>query len=73
MKKVVVLMMMALFLASCSQKLVQSEFAQHDTMYKNAEHMKFSWYGYRSPTPDNQRKSVEQDWWGIEVPHVPGE
>ena len=73
MKKVVVLMMMVLFLASCSQKLVQSEFAQHDTIYKNTEHMKFSWYGYRNPTADNQRESVEQGWWGIEVPHVPGE
>ncbi len=73
MKKAIVLILMALFLASCSQKMMQSEFAQHDTMYKNNDHMKFSMFGYRNPTAEDGQKSVEQGWWGIEVPDVPGE
>lgn len=73
MKKAIVLIMMALFLASCSQSFVQSEFAQHDTMYKTNDHMKFSWFGYRNPTVEDGQKSVEQGWWGIDVPNVPGE
>ncbi len=45
MKKMVVLMFMVLFLASCGQHFSKSEFLQHDTMYKNWDHMKFSWFG----------------------------
>lgn len=73
MKKLVVLILMVLFLASCSQSIMQSEFAQHDTMYKNNDHMKFSWFGKKNPTADDAKNTVEQDWWGIEVPYVPGE
>ena len=73
MKKIILLVIMGLFLASCSGSLVQSEFMEHDTMYKNWDHMKFSWFGYRNPTPEDQKKSVEQGWWGIDVPYVPGE
>ena len=73
MKKVVALVMMALFLASCSGTLMQSEFMEHDTMYKNWDHMKFSWFGHRNPINDDQQKSIEQQWWGLDVPHVPGQ
>ena len=73
MKKLVVLIFMVLFLASCSQTFMQSEFAQHDTMYKNNDHMKFSWFGSDKATSQDLEKSVEQGWWGIEVPYVPGE
>ena len=73
MKKVVALVMMALFLASCSGTLMQSEFMEHDTMYKNWDHMKFSWFGHRNPINDDQQKSIEQQWWGFDVPYVPGQ
>jgi hypothetical protein len=52
---------------------MQSEYMEHDTMYKNWDHMKFSWFGNKNPTPEDQRKSVEQGWWGYEVPYVPGQ
>ena len=73
MKKGIVLMLMALFLASCSGTLVQSEYMDHDTMYKNWDHMKFSWFGHRSQTAEDQQKSIEQEWWGFEMPYVPGQ
>lgn len=75
MKKLVVLLCMVLFLVSCGQSslISRSEYLQHDTMYKNWDHMKFSWFGNKNPTPEDQRKSVEQGWWGYEVPYVPGQ
>jgi hypothetical protein len=73
MKKVVALVVMALFLASCGGTLTQSEFIEHDTMYKNWDHMKFSWFGHRTPTNEDQQKSIEQQWWGFEVPYIPGQ
>lgn len=73
MKKVIVLIVMALFLASCSGSLVQSEFMDHDTLYKNFDHLKFSWFGHRNATAEDQQKSIDQQWWGFEVPYVPGQ
>jgi hypothetical protein len=73
MKKAVVLIMFALFLASCSGTLKQSEFLENDSMYKNWDHVKFSWFGYKNPTDEDMQKSREQGWWGFEVPEVPGE
>lgn len=72
MKKMVVLIFLALFLASCGQSAVRSEFLQHDTMYRNWDHMKFSWFGY-NPTTEDLEKTADQKWWGIEVPYVPGQ
>jgi hypothetical protein len=69
MKKLVVLIFVALFLTGCGQ----SGFFQHDTMYKNWAHTKFSWYGHNQPTAEDAQKATEQQWWGIEVPYVPGQ
>lgn len=73
MKKVFLLIAMSLFLASCGQSMVQSEFLQHRTMYKDWDHMKFSIFGYTNPTAEDAQESAQQDWWGIDVPYVPGQ
>ena len=73
MKKMVVLIFMVLFLASCGQHFSKSEFLQHDTMYKNWDHMKFSWFGEGNATNQDVEKSIEQQWWGFEVPYIPGQ
>lgn len=72
MKKSMLLLIMVLFLASCGS-VSKSEFLQHDTMYKNWDHMKFSMFGYRNPTSEDVDKAQAQDWWGIDVPYVPGQ
>lgn len=72
MKKVGLLIMLVLFLASC-QAVTRSEFLEHDSMYKNWDHAMFSWYGHRNPTEGDLQKSVEQQWWGFDVPYVPGQ
>ena len=73
MKRVLFLMAMALVLASCSQSIVQSEYMQHDSMYKNWDHLKFSIFGYDNPTAEDAQMAAEQGWWGIDVPYVPGQ
>ncbi len=71
MKKVFLMLVMSGFLFGCGAAATQSEFWKHDSMYKNWDHTKFSWSGYRSPVKEDQRKSMEQGWWGIEVPYIP--
>ena len=44
------------------------DWRQHDTMYKNWDHLKFSWTGYTSPTMKDVEKSSSQNWWGEEIP-----
>lgn len=73
MKKWIVLILMALFLASCGHYAGESEYLQHKSMYKNWDHMKFSWFGHRNPTAEESAKAVDQQWWGYEVPYVPGQ
>ncbi len=73
MKRLVVIFVMAIFLASCGQTAIRSEFYQHDTMYKNWDHLKFSWSGQESSTAQDLEKSTDQQWWGIDVPYVPGQ
>jgi len=45
----------------------ESEFYQHDTMYKSGDHLRFSIYGYREVSPNEAQKSNDQKWWGIDV------
>jgi hypothetical protein len=73
MKRSIMLIIVALALAGCSQSIARSEFLQHDSMYKNWDHMKFSMFGYRNPTAEDVKEATEQGWWGIDVPYVPGQ
>lgn len=59
------LLVLALGLGGCASN---SEFMQHDTMYKNWDHLKFSWFGSENPEPNDVANSQEQGWWGIPVP-----
>ena len=68
MKKLIVALLLGLLLAGCS-----SEFYKHDTVFKNWDHWKFSWWGYKTPTADVAQKSQEQGWWGREIPYIPAE
>ena len=73
MKKLFVLLFMGLFLAGCGSAVKESGFWQHGEHYRNWDHMKFSWWGYKHPTEKTYKESTEQDWWGIEIPYIPAE
>ena len=68
MKKLFALLLICLFFAACSK-----ESLKHDTAYKNWNHVKFSWWQYRSPTAEHAKMSEEQGWWGEEIPYIPAE
>ena len=73
MKKLCLLFLLGVFLTGCGNLGSQSEFWQHESMYKNWEHTKFSIFGYQSPSTETGEKSQDQEWWGIEVPYIPAQ
>jgi hypothetical protein len=68
MKKLIVLVLLALMLAACSD-----EFMKHDTLYSTNSHWAYSWWGYRSTDAQDAQRSQEQGWWGEPIPYVPAE
>ena len=68
MRKLLFLALIGLFFSGCGTTAQQSEFAKHKSMYVNWDHMMYSWFGYKNPTPDTLKKSSEQGWWGIPTP-----
>ena len=72
MKKLIVIgLIMTLFIIGCGHVAKESQFYDHKAMYKNWEHMKFSMWGYNSPTTEVAQASTSEAWWGIDVPYVP--
>ncbi|MGD8342778.1 MAG: hypothetical protein PVI38_15535 [Desulfobacterales bacterium] len=68
MKKLIVLLIMGLLLSGCSD-----EFLAHDTLFKDWDHVKFSWGGYKDTTAEDAQMSAERGWWGEEIPYIPAE
>jgi len=66
--KLAVVLIFLFVMMGCGTTAKKSEFFQHDTMYKNWDHLKFSWSGYKAPTAKDVENSKAQNWWGIEIP-----
>lgn len=73
MKKLMAVLCLSFFLFGCGAAAQKSEFWQHDSMYKNNDHLWYSWSGYKHPTANTGQESVHQGWWGIQIPYVPGQ
>jgi len=69
MKKIGLVLILALFLLGCGTAAQRSEFLKHDSQYENWDHLKFSWTGWKSASTKDAEKSDDQKWWGepIEV------
>lgn len=65
MKKWLMILMAAAFLAGCGSAAERSEFWKHSSMYKNWDHTFYSWTGYKKTTESDVQKTREQNWWGI--------
>ena len=68
MKKVILLLIIAFFIAGCS-----AEWYKHDTIYKTNSHLAYSWWGYRNTSNEDLQKSQTEGWWGEEIPDIPAE
>jgi hypothetical protein len=68
MKKVLVLLVLSACAAGCGGPASQSDMWKHDTMYRNWDHLRFSWGGHKEAGGDVVKKSENQNWWGKEVP-----
>jgi hypothetical protein len=63
MKKLLYVVAFFGLLAGCAGA-EQSGFWDHPTMYKNFDHLKYSWSGYQDCTSQYTKESQKQDWWG---------
>ena len=68
MRKLFLLIIMSKLIVGCS-----SEFYEHDSIYKDWDHIKFSWWGYENPNAEHAKMSTERGWWGEEIPYIPAE
>ena len=66
MKKLLLLLVAAMLIAGCT-----SEFYKHDSVFRTNQHVAYSWWGYKSTTPQDAKMSADQGWWGKEIPYVP--
>jgi len=71
MKKLAAVFILSAFLFGCGGSATQSEFWTHDSLYKNWDHTWFSLSGYKGPTAEDSKNSMQQGWWGIETPYIP--
>jgi hypothetical protein len=67
MKKILLIAMLFLFLSGCGQAVRESGFYDHDTQYKDWDHLWFSWHGYKDMTAKDAKESNDNMWWGIPV------
>jgi hypothetical protein len=67
MKKLFAVTLMVLFLAGCGAAARESGFYDHNSMYRDWDHMKFSIFGYKDVNPQVAEQSKAEDWWGTTV------
>jgi hypothetical protein len=68
MKRWFFLLMVTLVLSGCGQLARESEFWDHNSMYKDWGHLCFSMVGYTDCNAENAIKSKRDGWWGITMP-----
>ena len=73
MKKMFALLFVIACVAGCGTAAQKSELWEHNSIYKNWDHLSFSWSGHQEVSQEEARKSAEEGWWGKETTvRVPG-
>ncbi|MHB8907371.1 MAG: hypothetical protein ACYDAA_00635 [Syntrophales bacterium] len=67
MKRWFAVTLMALFLSGCGAAARESGFYDHNTMYRDWDHARFSMWGYKAPDQKVAKESKTDDWWGKTV------
>ena len=68
MKKLLALLIVSACVAGCGTAAKKSELWEHDSIYKNWDHMRFSLGGHKEVIQAEAKQSVEENWWGKETP-----
>jgi len=68
MKRLFLVALAALFLAGCGAAARESGYYEHNTMYKDWDHLKFSICGYSHADQKVAQESKTENWWGKEIP-----
>ncbi len=63
MKRLLLILVAVAFFAGCAAA-EKSEFFQHDTMYRDVDHLWYSWYKYKKTDEKDIKKSLDENWWG---------
>ncbi len=67
MKRLLAVTLMLLFLAGCGAAAKESGYYEHNTLYRDWDHMKFSIWGYQKVEQQDVEQSKSEDWWGKTV------
>lgn len=67
----IILAGLVFMLVGCSSAVRQSEFFQHDTVYKDLGHLWFSNVGHLEIDANDVNSSRNRQWWGITKPYPP--
>ena len=67
MKRLFIVLLSVMFLSGCGAAARESGFYEHNTMYRDWDHLKFSIFGYNQVDQKEAQLSKEQDWWGVPV------
>lgn len=70
MKKALGLLVLCAALAGCGTAASQSEVWKHDTLYRDWDHLRFSWGGHKDAGTREVQQSTEDGWWGKPVPVI---
>lgn len=66
MKRLVLVLIAAAVLAGCAAA-ERSEYFQHDTMYRDGDHLWYSWHRYKYTDENDLLESRDGKWWGETV------
>jgi hypothetical protein len=72
MKKLLILLVVVACAAGCGTSASQSGVWEHETLYRDMDHLRFSWGGHKDVSSEELQKSAEEGWWGKEIPAVSG-
>ena len=67
-RKLLILLVVSACAAGCGASASQSGVWEHETLYRDWDHLRFSWGGHKDVSNQELQKSTEEGWWGKEVP-----
>jgi len=76
MAAVVLALVLVVAVAGCGLKAGRDNKPQTEApqpLYKNLDHVGFSWFGYKKVTAQDAKTSKAENWWGTEVPYIPAQ